>query len=110
MCIGYVTTYLSHAYDLRNTRSDPLSPPTRHVDVDNSKRDPRKSVKHARTRKHARRHVELIPGPVVLISYIGYGPEIPGSVPDTHQSNAADPISEICKMRHHLLNRAITQA
>ncbi|KAF9237012.1 hypothetical protein BU15DRAFT_63519 [Melanogaster broomeanus] len=62
MWISYAATYLSHAHHLRNTRSDPSSPPTRHADADDSKRDPRRSVEYARVRKHAPGHIGTILG------------------------------------------------
>ncbi|KAF9233109.1 hypothetical protein BU15DRAFT_66872 [Melanogaster broomeanus] len=62
MCIGYTATYLSHAHHLRNTRSDPSSPPTRHADADDSKRDPRKSIEYARMWKRAPGYIGTILG------------------------------------------------
>ncbi|KAF9238671.1 hypothetical protein BU15DRAFT_62402 [Melanogaster broomeanus] len=62
MCISYAATYLSHAHHLRNTRSDPSSPPTRHADADDSKRDPRRSVEYACVRKRAPGHIGTILG------------------------------------------------
>ncbi|KAF9238565.1 hypothetical protein BU15DRAFT_62528 [Melanogaster broomeanus] len=128
VCQNYHDGYMHRR---RNDVPGPCTPPTKRPERPTEPSNPPRRCRRLKTRptKISRARAYERACTVTLSSFRdqSYSPAASdmdqrcrGSIPDTYQSNAAadereplapqGPISEICKTRHNLPNRAITQA